>query len=300
MLSAVARRSLAHSTRSALPGAMRWVRLESTTATPPPTPEPSKKKAGTSSSETAIPQKEAIDGLPTSQPAITPAATPAALATPAAVATTSAVDNHSSVTASAPLASKLASAPTTLSLKSSKSTSNTPPVIVPKPIRRIVPDPEERHWHETVVNGRGSLSPYRHPQTYGIPVAIIHFRSYFPSQLALFTHFVSHAASSLGIPISGVASLPTQRSMWTRAIKAFDADQEVVDRWVKYMERHAMPGVGLRVVRWHRVPISVGKKQLESVMGQMRLGGITDKQKMKALGKQIVKEEAKAVQDVLP
>ena len=32
-------------------------------------------------------------------------------------------------------------------------------------------DPEERQWHAKVVHGRGVLEAYRHPRTYGIPIA---------------------------------------------------------------------------------------------------------------------------------
>lgn len=117
--------------------------------------------------------------------------------------------------------------------------------------------------------------------------------------------------------MSGVASLPTQRSMWTvprgpfvhkksqenferlvhkRAIKAFDADQEVVDRWVKYMERHAMPGVGMRIVRWHRLPVGVGKKRMDMMVEQMMPGHLTTKQEVEAVGQQIVKEEMQSVE----
>ncbi|TFY83208.1 hypothetical protein EWM64_g798 [Hericium alpestre] len=161
------------------------------------------------------------------------------------------------------------------------------------------------------------LKPFQHPQTHGIPVALVHFRSFYPPLLPIFTNFALHAAASLGIPVSGVASLPTQRSLWTvprgpfvhkksqenferkvhkRAVKAFDADAEVVDRWIKYLERHALAGVGIRVVRWHRVPVGVGRKQLESAVSRMRLEGPTDKEKVKALGQQIITEETKAAQ----
>ncbi|KAI0067528.1 ribosomal protein S10 [Artomyces pyxidatus] len=211
---------------------------------------------------------------------------------------------------------KLPSKPTSLTPASAPKSVAKRPVIVAKAIRHVAPDPEEREYHATVVNGRGSLEPYRHPQTHGIPVASLHLRSHFPPLLALFSHFAMHAAASLGIPVSGVAMLPTQRTLWTvprgpfvhkksqenferrvhkRAIKAFDADSEVVDRWVKYLERHALAGVGIRVVRWHRVPVGVGKLQLESVVGQMRLGVVSDKQKVQELGKKIIAEEMKGV-----
>ena len=82
--------------------------------------------------------------------------------------------------------------------------------------------------------------------------------------------------------------------MHARAIKAFDADAEVVDRWVRYIEAHAVPGVGMRVVRWHRLPVGIGRSHLQSVMGRMRLVRPTNKEKVKELGDKIVEVESKA------
>ena len=184
-----------------------------------------------------------------------------------------------------------------------------------KALRGVRIDPEERDWHAKVVHGRGILEAYRHPRTYGIPVASIQFRAYKPEPIQLAAHFASHAASSLGIPLSGVISLPTRRTLWTvprgpfahkksqenferrvhaRAIKVFDADAEVVDRWVRYVEAHSVPGVGIRVVRWHRLPVGIGRSHLQSVVGRMRLGRSANKEKVKELGDKIVEVESKA------
>jgi len=174
---------------------------------------------------------------------------------------------------------------------------------------------EERKWAATVVHGRGAMAPHYHPKTHGIPVALIHFRSYFPQLLDQFIHFTTHAAASLAIPISKPVYLPTQRSLWTvprgpfahkksqenferkvhkRVIKAWDADQEVIDRWIKYIGEHEMAGVGMRIVRWHRAPVSIGQKTLEQVMKQMRVGTVTSSEQVKALGEQIIQQELSA------
>jgi len=79
-----------------------------------------------------------------------------------------------------------------------------------------------------------------------------------------------------------------------RAIKAFDADSEVVDRWVRYIEEHSVPGVGMRIVRWHRLPVSIGHSHLQSAVGRMRLGRPTNKEKVKDLGHKIIEAESKA------
>lgn len=142
---------------------------------------------------------------------------------------------------------------------------------------------------------------------------MIHFRSYFPHLLDQFTHFASHSASALAIPVSRPAALPTQRSLWTvlkgpfahkkkqenferkvhkRAIKAWDADPEVIERWVKYLENHAMGGVGMRVIKWERARVGVGKHRLEHVKSQMRLAtSAKSSDKVKTLGAKIVQQE---------
>ena len=132
----------------------------------------------------------------------------------------------------------------------------------------------------TLIHGRGIQTAFHHPRTHDIPVANIQFRSHYPELLDLFTHFATHAASSLGIPVSRVVTLPTKRTLWTvlrsphvhkksqenferkvhkRAIKAWDADADVVDRWCRYLRQHALGGVGMRVTKWRRMPVGIGK-----------------------------------------
>jgi small subunit ribosomal protein S10 len=199
-----------------------------------------------------------------------------------------------------------------------KSTTTTNAPSLQSATHTIDADPDERQWHASIVHGRGILEAYRHPRTHGISVASIQFRAHRPESVQLASHFASHAAASLGIPLSGVVSLPTRRTLWTvprgpfahkksqenferrvhaRAIKAFDADAEVIDRWVRYLEAHALPGVGMRVVRWHRLPVGIGRSHLQSVVGRMRLGRPTNKQKVKELGDKIVEVESKATND---
>ena len=163
----------------------------------------------------------------------------------------------------------------------------------------------------TLVHGRSVFAPLLHPRTHGIPVANIHFRSHHIPLLKLFTHFALHAASSLGIPASNVIPLPTQRSLWTvirspfahkksqenferkvhkRAIKAWDADPEVVQRWVLYLRKNAMPGVGMKITTWDRIPLGIGAfdlKGLDTVENLM----LEAPSSIEALGQQIVAEE---------
>lgn len=174
----------------------------------------------------------------------------------------------------------------------------------------------EENVAASVVHGRSLVEPYYHERTHNIPAALIHLRSYHIPLLQTFTHFVTHTASALAIPISRPAALPTQRSMWTvikspfaqkksqenfdrktykRAIKAWDTDPEVIERWIRYLENHAMAGVGMRVVRWERAPVGVGKKVSESVRAAMEAAKLgTSAEKVKALAGKIVKEELAA------
>ncbi|KAG5646781.1 hypothetical protein DXG03_002158 [Asterophora parasitica] len=183
------------------------------------------------------------------------------------------------------------------------------------PLDPDVPCTEEA-WAASLVHGRGIHFPTFHARTHDIPVANIQFRSHHPRLLDLFTHFATHAASSLGIPTSRVVTLPTKRTLWTvprspfahkksqenferrvhkRAIKAWDAHPEAVDRWCRYLRRHALGGVGMRVTRWERHPLGVGKARLEEVAKRLDKPEVMSAQKIKALGQKIVKEELTAL-----
>jgi ribosomal protein S10 len=123
--------------------------------------------------------------------------------------------------------------------------------------------------------------PYHHEPKWRIPVATITFKGYDSQALELFTHFSVHVASALGIPTSRVYALPKQRRLWTvlkspfvfkkaqenferithsRGIKAWDADMEIVNVWMAMLRQHAMPGVGMRVVKWTRMEVGGGSK----------------------------------------
>lgn len=86
-----------------------------------------------------------------------------------------------------------------------------------------------------------------------------------------------------------------ERKTHKRVVKVYDADQGVVDKWVKYLEHHALAGVGIRVVRWHRAPLGVGEKTVVAMRKELR--GVrqeTSAEKVKKLGDAIVKEEMQA------
>lgn len=83
----------------------------------------------------------------------------------------------------------------------------------------------------------------------------------------LYSQFALQAAKSLKIPTSGVASLPKTEELVTvikshfvmkktqenfkrpthrRAIKVFDADRDVLDLWLRYINNNSVPGVGIK------------------------------------------------------
>ncbi|THV03065.1 hypothetical protein K435DRAFT_827287 [Dendrothele bispora CBS 962.96] len=203
---------------------------------------------------------------------------------------------------------------------------STPPKLDPRTLPRNVSLDElgrnasEEDVASTLVHGRSVHLPYFHPRTHGYPAAVIQFRSYEPRLLELFSHFATHAASALGIPCSRVAYLPTQRTLWTvprspfvhkksqenferkvhkRMIKAWDADEEVVERWFKYLRRHEMGGVGMRMVKWERMELGVGQKRLahlkDVLSGSAKEVVDTDAEEIKQLGQRIVQEEMAAI-----
>lgn len=153
-----------------------------------------------------------------------------------------------------------------------------------------------------------------HPRTHSVPVALLHLRSSSPEILSLFSHFALHAAYAFGIPVSHTVTLPTQRSLFTvlkspfvhkkaqenferkiskRAIKAWDADGEVVGKWIRYLELHAIGGIGMRVVRWERAEVGFGKNTLEKAVSGLRVQMSVEEQVKEAADK-IAAEEMRA------
>lgn len=160
----------------------------------------------------------------------------------------------------------------------------------------------------------------QHPRTHGIPVATLTLRGHTPRSLDFFAHFVAHAAAALGIPLSRPAKLPIKRRLWTvlkgpfahkkaqenferkvhgRVVKAWDAGDAVLERWVRYLKMHPHTGVGVRVVRWTRAPVGIGRKLFEEGMsekqrGTVELENVTDRERVRELAERIVKEEMRA------
>ena len=183
----------------------------------------------------------------------------------------------------------------------------------------VTPTVTECEYAAQVVHGRSVLAPLRHEKTHGIPVATLHVRGYNHRALDLFMHFASHAASALAIPTSEPVRLPKQRSLWTvlkgpfvhkknqenfdrvvhkRVMKRWDATEGVVERWLRYIQTYPQPGIGMRVVRWQRAPVGIGRKAVEKTskarMRSIELENVTDRQRMEEVVKGIVKQEMEA------
>lgn len=87
--------------------------------------------------------------------------------------------------------------------------------------------------------------------------------------------------------------------MHGRVMKVFDASEGVVERWLEYVKRYPQPGVGMRVVRWTRAPVGIGRGVFEGEEGRRRRVRVkrenrTDGERVRVLAERIVKEELKA------
>lgn len=141
------------------------------------------------------------------------------------------------------------------------------------------PDLTEPEYSAALIHGRSVHEPVYHKPTHNIPVAAILFRSHHLDLLDVFTHFTVHAAAALGIPCCRPVPMPVRRRLWTvikspfifkksqenyerrihsRSVKAWDAEPEVIDRWIGYLETHMIGGVGMRVTRWEHAPVGAG------------------------------------------
>jgi small subunit ribosomal protein S10 len=175
-------------------------------------------------------------------------------------------------------------------------------VDTPEPIISSLPIP-----------GKSMYQPIHHKPQWRIPVATITFKGYDTERLTLFSHFAVHVASALGIPTSKVYALPKQRRLWTvlrspfiykkaqenferithsRGVKAWDAHPEIVTKWAQMLRVHAMPGVGMRVVRWTREEIGGGSSELKKVEGKLEEFERGDHvERVRRLGEKIIETE---------
>ncbi|EGW31848.1 30S ribosomal protein S10, mitochondrial precursor [Spathaspora passalidarum NRRL Y-27907] len=110
--------------------------------------------------------------------------------------------------------------------------------------------------------------PLTLPQTHGDQVAVINFRSYEEADIIRAGEFAMRAAYYLGIPTSHLKSLKTEKRLYTvikapfvfakskqnfhritfqKRIVAYDANPDVVDLWLSYLNRHKLDTVDYKV-----------------------------------------------------
>lgn len=140
----------------------------------------------------------------------------------------------------------------------------------PKAPERIPPTPEWAMRAHPELYDPPTLKP-----THKIHVATLAFEAYNPEkdQLPLVTGFALQAAYHLGIPVTRPASMPiktelhtvlrsgfvhkkSQENFWRlthrRIIKAYDTNEEVINRWINYLRQEAVRGtnVGIKAQRF--------------------------------------------------
>ncbi|KAJ9091305.1 hypothetical protein QFC21_007260 [Naganishia friedmannii] len=120
-----------------------------------------------------------------------------------------------------------------------------------------------------IASSQASDLPPVLPKTHGIHVATLTLRAHHPSVITQFSSFALHAAHSLGMPVSRPAALPVTRSLYTvlkspfvhkkaqenfekkyhaRVIKVWDTERDVVDKWLRYLKKYSIGGVGIKAV----------------------------------------------------
>lgn len=106
--------------------------------------------------------------------------------------------------------------------------------------------------------------PLRLPQTHGHKVAEISFKGYNNDDLLRASDFAARAAFYLGIPCSKIEMQKTEKRLYTiirspfaqakskenwwrvtyhQALTAYDANPEVLDLWISYINKNAIEGV---------------------------------------------------------
>lgn len=127
--------------------------------------------------------------------------------------------------------------------------------------------------------------PLRLPQTHGHQVAKLKFRGYTEPHLTRVSEFAARAAFYLGIPCDRPKKLKTERRLYTvikspfaqskskenflritynQELVAYDANPEVVDLWLSYINKYALEDVKMLAEITAREPLDFSEK-LESL-----------------------------------
>lgn len=123
--------------------------------------------------------------------------------------------------------------------------------------------------------------PMQLPQTHGVRVATVDFRGYDESELFRAGEFAARAAYFLGIPCKRLKKLKTEKRLYTvirspfaqakskenfhritynRRLEAFDANAELVDLWLSYINKHAIDKVEYSVKIFAHEPLDFAAK----------------------------------------
>lgn len=125
------------------------------------------------------------------------------------------------------------------------------------------------------------LEPARKKSVHGVPACQLQLHSYDKEGLMFFADFAMRAAYHLDMPASGPVPMPKKTERWTvprgpfvhkktqenferitykRMIKISDAHPEVVERWLSYLEKNVMPGVGMKANTFSFETLGVGAR----------------------------------------
>lgn len=119
--------------------------------------------------------------------------------------------------------------------------------------------------------------PLRLRKTHGDEVCQLFFRGYEEPELARMGEFAARAAYYLGIPMSPLTSLKTEKRLYTvikspfaqaktkqnfhritynKKLIAYDANDEVVDMWLSYVNKYKLPQVEMKATITSREKLS--------------------------------------------
>lgn len=123
--------------------------------------------------------------------------------------------------------------------------------------------------------------PLQVPKTHGHKVAEIQFRSYNEDNINMAGEFAARAGFYLGIPCSKVKVQKTEKRLYTvikspfaqakskenfkrttfnRTIEAYDANPEVVDLWLSFINKHAIEDVKYNVHIYTRETVDFSRE----------------------------------------
>ncbi|KAJ3124709.1 Phosphoglucomutase-2 [Nowakowskiella sp. JEL0407] len=111
----------------------------------------------------------------------------------------------------------------------------------------------------------------------------LEFQGFMPDHLDFYAYFARYSAHALGLPCSPIIHLPTATKRWTivkgpfvhakskenfeqkthkRSVELFDANEDMREKWIEYVEKNLPDGVDLKIVRFDWV----GEGDVKSVI----------------------------------